>query len=75
LSSTEAAFRTHPLWRGVSEEELDASGEGLEKYLLTKLHGRTFAAVAEDVEKDRVRPALWRACTRTRGRPPRTTSL
>ena len=56
LSTTEATFRAHPLWRGASEEELEASGEGLEKYLLTKLHGRTFAVVEEDVEKDRVRP-------------------
>ena len=54
LSTTEAVFRTHPLWRGVGEEELEASGEGLEKYLLTKLHARTFAVVAEDVERDAV---------------------
>jgi len=66
LSSTEAAFRTHPLWRGVSEEELEASGEGLEKYLLTKLHGRTFAVVAEDVEKDRVRAAAEAVRLRSR---------
>ena len=56
LATTEAVFRTHPLWRGVGEEELEASGEGLEKYLLTKLHARTFAVVAEDVERDTVRP-------------------
>jgi hypothetical protein len=56
LRTTEAAFRTHPLWRAASEEEIEASGEGLEKYLMTKIHGRTFAVVAEDVERDRVRP-------------------
>jgi hypothetical protein len=55
LRTTEAAFRTHPLWRAASEEELEASGEGLEKYLMTKIHGRTFAVVPEDVERDRVR--------------------
>ncbi len=55
LRATEAAFRTHALWRGASEEEVEASGEGLEKYLMTKIHGRTFAVLAEDVERDRVR--------------------
>ena len=55
LSKTEAAFRSHPLWRGASEDEIEASGEGLEKYLMTKIHARTFAVVPEDVERDRVR--------------------
>lgn len=52
LSSTEAGFRAHPLWRGASEEELEASGEGLEKYLMTKLHARTFGVLEEEKERD-----------------------
>ena len=32
-ATTEGAFRGHPAWRGASDDELDASGEGLEKYL------------------------------------------
>ena len=55
LRTTEAAFRTHPLWRNATEEELEASGEGLEKYLMTKIYARTFAVVPDDVERDRVR--------------------
>lgn len=55
LRTTEAAFRTHSLWRNATEEELEASGEGLEKYLMTKIYGRTFAVVPDDVERDRVR--------------------
>jgi hypothetical protein len=55
LSQTEALFITHPLWRNASAEELEASGEALEKYVMTKLHARTFAVVGEDVERDRVR--------------------
>ena len=55
MRTTEAAFRTHPLWRSASEEELEASGEGLEKYLMTKLYSRTFAVVPDDIERDRVR--------------------
>ena len=56
LRTTEAAFRSHPLWSKATEEELEASGEGLEKYLLTKIYARTFAVVPDDVERDRVRP-------------------
>jgi hypothetical protein len=55
LQQTEAQFAVHPLWKGTSAEELEASGEALEKYVMTKLHHRTFAVVPEDVERDRVR--------------------
>ena len=61
LRTTEAAFRTHALWRNATEEELEASGEGLEKYLMTKIYARTFAVVPDDVERDRVRPRALRA--------------
>ena len=69
LRTTEAAFRSHPLWKNATEEELEASGEGLEKYLMTKLYARTFAVVPDDVERDRVRqrchatPALPRSAS------------
>ncbi|KAH9610085.1 hypothetical protein KSS87_009485 [Heliosperma pusillum] len=52
LSNMEAAFRAHPLWAGCSEEELDSAGEGLEKYVMTKLYSHVFASVAEDVKAD-----------------------
>ncbi|XP_018850688.2 vacuolar protein sorting-associated protein 9A-like isoform X2 [Juglans regia] len=48
----EAAFRAHALWAGCSEEELDSSGEGLEKYVMTKLFPRVFASHPNDVKCD-----------------------
>ncbi|XP_022851242.1 vacuolar protein sorting-associated protein 9A-like isoform X1 [Olea europaea var. sylvestris] len=53
LGNMEAAFRSHSLWVGCSEEELENAGEGLEKYVLTKLFTRVFAAIPEDVEVDK----------------------
>ncbi|XP_078435656.1 vacuolar protein sorting-associated protein 9A-like [Wolffia australiana] len=52
LASMEAAFRAHSLWAGCSEEELESAGEGLEKYVMTKLFNRAFASIPEDVKRD-----------------------
>lgn len=52
LARMEASFRVHPLWAGCSEEELESAGEGLEKYVMTKLFTRVFASVPEAVELD-----------------------
>ncbi|KAK3230760.1 hypothetical protein Dsin_002641 [Dipteronia sinensis] len=52
LANMEAAFRAHPLWAGCSEEELDSAGEGLEKYVMTKLFTRVFASLPDDVKCD-----------------------
>ncbi|KAL1813610.1 hypothetical protein DCAR_0625973 [Daucus carota subsp. sativus] len=52
LSNMEAAFRAHSLWAGCSEEELDSAGEGLEKYVMTKLFTRVYASVPEEVNED-----------------------
>ncbi|EOY16950.1 Vacuolar sorting protein 9 domain isoform 1 [Theobroma cacao] len=51
--TTEAAIRDHPLWAGSTDEEIDNALEGLEKYVMTKLHSRTFASSAEDIKMDR----------------------
>ncbi|CAI5499428.1 unnamed protein product [Closterium sp. Naga37s-1] len=51
--SIEAAFRAHPLWQAASPDELECSGEALEKYLMTKLFPRAFAPEEEEVERDR----------------------
>ncbi|KAB2617197.1 vacuolar protein sorting-associated protein 9A-like [Pyrus ussuriensis x Pyrus communis] len=48
----EIDFRAHPLWAGCSEEELDGAGEGLEKYVMTKLFPRVFASLPDDVKLD-----------------------
>ncbi|XP_077213782.1 vacuolar protein sorting-associated protein 9A-like [Tasmannia lanceolata] len=52
LANMEGAFRAHSLWAGCSEEELESAGEGLEKYVMTKLFTRAFASLPEDVELD-----------------------
>ncbi|EXB60485.1 hypothetical protein L484_014940 [Morus notabilis] len=52
LAKMEADFRAHPLWAGCSEEELDSAGEGLEKYVMTKLFTRVFASLPDDVKHD-----------------------
>lgn len=52
FTNMEAAFRAHPLWSGCSEEELESAGEGLEKYVMTKLFTRVFASFPDDVKAD-----------------------
>ncbi|KAK9061236.1 hypothetical protein SSX86_018416 [Deinandra increscens subsp. villosa] len=52
LSNMESAFRAHSLWAGRSEEELDSAGEGLEKYIMTKLFTRVFATHPDDAKVD-----------------------
>ncbi|KAL5558320.1 hypothetical protein UlMin_034531 [Ulmus minor] len=52
LAKMEADFRAHPLWAGCSEEELESAGEGLEKYVMTKLFTRVFASLPDDVKHD-----------------------
>ncbi|KAF6155508.1 hypothetical protein GIB67_017863 [Kingdonia uniflora] len=52
LTKMEGAFKAHSLWAGSSEEELDSAGEGLEKYVMTKLFPRVFASNPEDVKCD-----------------------
>ncbi|CAN4108556.1 unnamed protein product [Withania somnifera] len=52
FGNMETAFRAHSLWAGCSEEELESAGEGLEKYVMTKLFTRTFASLPEDVKVD-----------------------
>ncbi|GER40357.1 vacuolar sorting protein 9 domain [Striga asiatica] len=52
LGNMEMAFRAHSLWAGSTEEELESAGEGLEKYVMTKLFTRVFASIPEDVKVD-----------------------
>lgn len=52
LLTMEAAIRDHPLWANATEEEVDCALEGLEKYVMTKLFMRTFAASSEDARID-----------------------
>ncbi|KAJ4835481.1 hypothetical protein Tsubulata_029622 [Turnera subulata] len=51
-TTMEAAVTEHPLWAGATSEQIDCAMEGLEKYVMTKLFSRTFAASPEDVKVD-----------------------
>ncbi|KAM0837220.1 hypothetical protein ACQ4PT_061806 [Festuca glaucescens] len=51
-AAMEAAFREHPLWASATHQEIDHALEGLEKYIMTKLFDRSFAASAEDAAAD-----------------------
>ncbi|OWM90194.1 vacuolar protein sorting-associated protein 9A-like isoform X1 [Punica granatum] len=52
FNNIEATFRAHPLWTGCSEEDLESAGEGLEKYVMTKLYTHVFASAPDDVKID-----------------------
>ncbi|XP_002989534.2 vacuolar protein sorting-associated protein 9A [Selaginella moellendorffii] len=52
LSTTEVAFRAHPLWAGATEEELENAAEGLEKYVMTKIFTRAYSPLPSDSLKD-----------------------
>ncbi|KAL2926102.1 Vacuolar protein sorting-associated protein 9A [Bienertia sinuspersici] len=52
FANMESAFRAHPLWTGCSEEEIESTLEGLEKYVMTKLFTRVFASFPDDVKAD-----------------------
>ncbi|KAK4799396.1 hypothetical protein SAY86_024761 [Trapa natans] len=52
FKNMEATIRCHPLWAGCSEEELESAGEGLEKYVMTKLYTRVFAQSSDDIKTD-----------------------
>mmetsp|Transcript_8577 Transcript_8577/g.24637 ORF Transcript_8577/g.24637 Transcript_8577/m.24637 type:complete len:769 (-) Transcript_8577:204-2510(-) len=61
LHTADVSFRSHPLWSGSNEAELDAAGEGLEKYIMTKLYDKCFRLSAEDREGDEVLSLHMRA--------------
>ena len=46
--ATESIFSNHTLWKKSTAAELENAGEGLEKYVMTKLYPRTFALARED---------------------------
>mmetsp|Transcript_16201 Transcript_16201/g.41387 ORF Transcript_16201/g.41387 Transcript_16201/m.41387 type:complete len:685 (+) Transcript_16201:495-2549(+) len=52
LASCDGSFQTHPLWAGTDEASIEAAGEGLEKYIMTKLYDKCFRLAASDREGD-----------------------
>eukprot|EP00879_Flechtneria_rotunda_P020965 GHRR01022075.1.p1 GENE.GHRR01022075.1~~GHRR01022075.1.p1 ORF type:complete len:243 (+),score=81.60 GHRR01022075.1:257-985(+) len=52
LQRMEAAISQHPLFSSSTPGEVDAAVEALERYLMSKLHERTFRQSPEDIERD-----------------------
>jgi hypothetical protein len=52
LIRMESLFRSHPAWRGSGPEVIDQAIEGLEKYVMSKIWPRTFAASSEERDRD-----------------------
>ena len=52
LAAQDAVLATHPAWAGAPPAILAQAGEGLEKYVMTKIHGSTFGVAPLDVERD-----------------------
>lgn len=48
FAAMETTIKEHPLWANSTHQEIDHALEGLEKYIMTKLFDRTFAASVED---------------------------
>ena len=52
LAAQDAVLATHSAWAGAPPAILAQAGEGLEKYVMTKIHGSTFGVAPLDVERD-----------------------
>ena len=52
LASEEAHVRAHALWRGASPAEWTSAREGLEKFVMMKIHSRAFAPTAAHRARD-----------------------
>lgn len=61
LTNVADSFRTHELWKGASEEDLDNAAEGLEKYVMSKMYRVYFQprlsddAVKDEILRDRIK--------------------
>ena len=49
---TEAAIAAHPQWAGCDPAELERAADGVEKYVMTRLHDVSFAAVPSEAAED-----------------------
>ena len=60
LTAQESVLRAHPVWAGGGAATRALAAEGLEKYVCTKIHARTFAVAALDRERDEALAARMR---------------
>ena len=49
---TEETIAEHPQWAGCDQAELERAADGVEKYVMTRLHDRVFAFEAEEKAED-----------------------
>nr|GME02512.1 vacuolar protein sorting-associated protein 9A-like isoform X1 [Ipomoea batatas] len=52
LLTMESKIRSHPLWAGATDNEIDCAVEGLEKFVTTKLYSQAFASSPDDAKID-----------------------
>ena len=52
FQNMEDAVIQHPLWVGCESEELERTCDGVEKFVMMRLHDRVFSAEAEEVAED-----------------------
>lgn len=52
LDEVMVEIHTHEQWKNASDTELDNARESLEKYVMTKIHGKVFSPDVEDLQQD-----------------------
>lgn len=52
FQQAEEMIAEHPQWAGCEPSELERANDGVEKFVMTKLHDRVFAAEAEEAAED-----------------------
>lgn len=52
FQSMEEVLFEHPLWKGCEPEELERSCDGVEKFVMMRLHDKTFAVEPDEVAED-----------------------
>ena len=52
FEQTEATIAEHPQWAGCEPIELERAADGVEKFVMTRLHDRVFAAEAAEAAED-----------------------
>lgn len=53
LTEMEYYIYAHPLWKGASEQNIESTSEGLEKYVIAKLYPKLFMSDEECIKRDK----------------------
>jgi hypothetical protein len=52
MREMEESIISHPHWKGASDLEVENAREGIEKYIMTKLHAKVFSPSIQDIQMD-----------------------